>query len=464
MAAAPSEKDFPLSPPDFGSDFAWGVASAAYQVEGAFDVEDKGPSIWDTFTLRRGATFRGHHGQVACDFYNRYRDDLRLMQSMNLAHFRYSIAWSRVMPDGMGAISIKGLDFYDRLLDACLESEITPWITLYHWDLPQALQDKGGWKNRDIVGWFGDYAALCARRFGDRVKHWMVLNEPMVFTGAGYFLGVHAPGEKGLKNFLPAAHHAVLCQAAGGRVLRSECRQSLIGTTFSCSHISPHTRDEKDRIAAARADALLNRMFLEPALGMGYPTESLGLLKRMEPFIQANDMSEAKFEFDFIGLQNYTREVVTHSCFVPYLRAKIVKAPKRKVPITLMDWEVYPRGMYNMIKQFSAYRGVHKIIISENGAAFTDELQEGRVHDPRRMAYLQEYLKEVHRAIKEGAPVHGYFVWTFTDNFEWAEGYYPRFGLVYTDFPTQRRIVKSSGHWYAGFIGKHPEGSLVLSI
>lgn len=457
MAEAPSEGIFPLNPADFGTDFAWGVASAAYQVEGAFDVDDKGPSIWDTFTLRRGTTFLGHNGQIACDFYNRFPEDLGLMQSMNLSNFRYSIAWSRVMPDGKGAVSLKGLDFYDRLLDACLARDITPWLTLYHWDLPQALQDKEGWRNRDIVGWFTDYAALCARHFGDRVKHWMVLNEPMVFTGAGYFLGVHAPGEKGLKNFLPAAHHAVLCQAAGGRVLRSECPQSLIGTTFSCSHISPLTSGEKDRVAGAKADALLNRLFLEPALGMGYPVKSLDLLKRMEPFIKADDMSQAKFEFDFIGLQNYTREVVAHSCFVPYLRARIVKAPKRNVPITLMDWEVYPQGMYYMIKKLSGYSGVRKIIISENGAAFKDELHEGRVHDPKRLAYLQEYLKEVHRAIKEGAPVYGYFVWTFTDNFEWAEGYYPRFGLVYTDFPSQKRIVKSSGQWYAGFIGKLQE-------
>jgi beta-glucosidase len=451
------EDTFSLNSRDFGKDFAWGVASSAYQVEGAYRRHGKGPSIWDTFTARKGTTFQGHHGQIACDFYHRYREDLQLMQAMNLANFRFSISWPRLLPKGRGAVSEKGLDFYDRLLDTCLEKGITPWVTLYHWDLPQALQDKGGWGNRDIVSWFSDYTALCARHYGDRVKHWMVLNEPMVFTGAGYFLGVHAPGEKGLKKFLPAVHHAVLSQAAGGRVLRSECPQAEIGTTFSCSHITPRGPGKLDQQAADRADALLNRLFLEPALGLGYPAGTLGVLKRLEPYVKANDMKDAGFDFDFIGLQNYTREVVAHSYFVPYLSARIIKATKRNVPTTLMDWEVNPRGMYYMIRKFSAYSGIRKIIISENGAAFKDDLCKGKVHDPRRLSYLQEYLQEVHLAMKEGSPVGGYFVWTFTDNFEWAEGYYPRFGLVYTDFPTQKRILKSSGQWYARFIGQQAE-------
>jgi beta-glucosidase len=280
----------------------------------------------------------------------------------------------------------------------------------------------------------------------------MVLNEPMVFTGAGYFLGVHAPGKKGLKHFLPAVHHAVLCQAIGGRVLREWVRDATIGTTFSCSLIAPHSESQKDLLAAERADALLNRLFIEPSLGLGYPTESLELAKRLESHISPNDMVHCVFDFDFVGIQNYTREVVKHSCFVPYLRATIVKAPKRNVKTTLMDWEVYPPSIYGMIAKFNGYTGIKRILITENGAAFDDQFVEGRVHDPDRLAYLQSHLYQVYKAKQEGFKVDGYFVWTFTDNFEWAEGYYPRFGLVYIDFSNQKRIVKSSGKWYREFL------------
>ena len=453
MAKHRSEMGQEFNAGSFGDDFAWGVASSAYQIEGAHDKDDKGPSIWDTFTGKKDTIFQRHNGKIACDFYHRYNEDLGLMARMNIRNFRFSLSWPRILPNGSGPASAAGLDFYDRLIDGCLEQDIEPWVTLYHWDLPQRLQDKGGWTNRDIVGWFTDYTATCAARFGDRVQYWMVLNEPMVFTGAGYFLGIHAPGEKGLRNFLPAVHHAVLCQSAGGHVLRDLYREAEIGTTFSCSYISPKRQVKKDVMAAQRVDTLLNRLFLEPALGLGYPVDDLKVIEKMAPYILDNDMSRAAFDFDFIGLQNYTREVVAHSYFVPYLQAKIVRAPTRKVKITQMDWEVYPRGIYEMIRKFSAYEGVKKIIISENGAAFEDLYFEGRVHDPERRDFLQEYLAEVYRAQKEGAPVKGYFVWTFTDNFEWAEGYYPRFGLVYVDFPTQERVIKSSGHWYAGFIG-----------
>ncbi len=415
-------------------------------------MHGKGPSIWDTFCARPRNIFQGHHGQVSCDFYHSYPKDLELLRQMNISNFRFSLSWPRILPNGKGQVAGKGLDFYDRLIDTCLSKGITPWVTLYHWDLPQALQDKGGWKNRAIVDWFSEYVAHCARRFGDRVSRWMVLNEPMVFTGAGYFLGVHAPGEKGLDNFLPAVHHAVLCQAAGGRVLRTECPGSEIGTTFSCSYITPWSSQKKDIEAAARVDALLNRLFLEPALGLGYPMSGLKMLRKIDKYVRDGDMEKACFNFDFIGLQNYTREVVAHSFFVPYIRARLIKPAKRNVPVTLMDWEVFPKGISAMIRQFSAYPGVRKIIVSENGAAFEDQPVDGCVHDPKRVAFLQEYIKEVYRARSSGSPVEGYFVWTFLDNFEWAEGYYPRFGLVYTDFVSQRRIVKSSGLWFSSFL------------
>ena len=437
---------------EFGQGFSWGVASAAYQIEGAHNVHGKGPSIWDHFTVKPGTVFQGHDGQVACDFYNRYEEDLDLMRRMHIPNYRFSLSWPRVLPSGTGTVSYAGMAFYDRLIDCCLEKGITPWVTLYHWDLPQALQDKGGWGNRDILGWFGEYVALCAQRYGDRVKHWMVLNEPMVFTGAGYFLGVHAPGEKGLKSFLPALHHAVVCQGEGGRILREICPGASIGTTFSCSYITPRSLKRKDIRAAIRVDALLNKLFLEPALGLGYPIEDLNFLRKLEPYIGSGDMVRARFDFDFIGLQNYTREVVGHSWLVPHLKAKIIKAEKRKVPVTLMDWEIYPQGIYHMIRRFASYEGIRRIVITENGAAFRDIPDKGSVNDLQRLAYIRDYLEQVLRAKKEGAPVSGYFIWTFTDNFEWAEGYFPRFGLVYTDFPSQKRIVKASGKWFAEFL------------
>lgn len=452
MRNSPQRDASELNKAAFGNDFIWGVSTAAYQVEGSHNRYGKGASIWDEFTSKPNTIFEGQHGETACDFYHRYRDDLLLMKAMNIQNFRFSISWPRVLPKGYGAVNTEGIDFYNRIIDFCLECGITPWITLYHWDLPQALENKGGWTNRDILGWFGEYAALCATHFGDRVKHWMVLNEPMVFTGAGYFLGVHAPGRKGLKHFLPAIHHTTLCQSLGGKVLRGEIKESVIGTTFSCSQITPLSNSKKDLSAAHRADALLNRLFVEPALGLGYPYEDLKVLQRLEKYQQPDDLKDVVFDFDFIGIQNYTREVVRHSYGVPYLRAKIVEASERHVPTTEMQWEVYPPSIYEMIRKFNAYEGIKKLIITENGAAFKDELKNNFVDDPQRVKYLQAYLEQVQRAKKDGLEISGYFAWTFTDNFEWAEGYRPRFGLVYVDFETQERTVKKSGEWYRSLL------------
>ena len=443
---------FNLQQQDFGSSFVWGVSTAAYQIEGGHDIHDKGPSIWDEFTSKKGNIYKNQHGKEACKFYHKYQEDILLMKNMNIGHFRFSISWSRILPEGTGAASAKGIEFYNQVINFCLKCGITPWVTLYHWDLPHALEQKGGWTNRDILGWFEDYVSICAKSFGDRVKNWMVLNEPMVFTGAGYFLGVHAPGRKGLKNFLPSVHHAVLCQAAGGRILRNLVPNANIGTTFSCSQITPYRNNRRDCIAADRADAMLNRLFIEPSLGLGYPWDTIPVLNRIQPYMMPGDAERSVFDFDFIGIQNYTREKVKHSFFVPYLKARIVKASRRKVKITLMDWEVYPPSIYKMIERFNTYSGVKKIIITENGAAFADKIDKGIVHDKERLSYLQAYLQQVHRAQMEGLKVDGYFVWTFTDNFEWAEGYFPRFGLVYIDFKNQQRIVKSSGKWFSAFL------------
>ncbi len=441
-----------LSKDDFGKDFTWGVSTAAYQIEGGYDIHSKGKSIWDVFVKQKNKIFQNQNADVACDFYNRFAKDLCLMNMLNIPNHRFSISWSRIFPNGIGNLNQDGIDFYNRLIDFSLELDITPWITLYHWDLPYELEKKGGWVNRDVVEWFGNYVTTCISHFGDRVNRWMVLNEPMVFTGAGYFLGVHAPGKKGFNNFLAATHHAALAQSYGARIIKSMQKGNKVGTTFSCSHIEPFRSNEKDNIAAKKVDALLNRLFIEPLLGLGYPTMDVPVLRRIEKFVKQGDEKNLVFNMDFIGLQNYTREKVRHTCLVPFIGAKIIKANKRNVETTLMNWEVYPESMYHILKKYSAYKNMPQLIITENGAAFHDEVKKGKVDDARRINYLKNNIGQLLRAKNEGVNITGYFVWTFLDNFEWAEGYYPRFGLVYVDFATQKRIVKSSGYWYADFL------------
>ncbi len=451
-----------LKATDFGENFQWGVSSSAYQTEGAYRDDGKGLSIWDAFTKSTGKIADGGNANTATNFYERYIQDLILMQFLNIKNFRFSIAWSRVLPNGTGSVNENGLDYYDRLIDFCLECKIEPWVTLYHWDLPLALEQKGGWTNREIVNWFEDYVAVCVQRFGDRVKNWMVLNEPVVFTGAGYFLGLHAPGKKGLNNFLAAVHHALLCQANGARFLKDHNTLFNVGTTISCSQVDAVENNPFHIEAAQRVDVLMNRLFIEPLLGMGYPLKDLKVLQQVEKFVKNGDEAKMSFDMDFIGLQNYTREVVRYSSIMPYVNARIIKASKRNVPSTEMDWEIYPEGMYKVLKRFDSYKKMPRIIITENGAAFHDELNNGQVHDPERINFFKQYLQQVLKAKNEGVKVDGYFAWSFTDNFEWAEGYRPRFGLVYVDYATQKRIIKSSGFWYRQFLQKMPELQLLL--
>ena len=442
---------------DFGKDFIWGVSTSAYQTEGAHDVDLKGLSIWDEFSNQKKNIAFDQNGNTACHFYHHYEDDLKLMHSLGIRNFRFSISWPRILPYGKGLVNLKGIDFYNRLIDHCILLGITPWITLYHWDLPLELEKKGGWTNRDIIGWFSDYVELCIKSFGNKVKNWMILNEPMVFTGAGYFLGVHAPGKKGLSNFLAATHHVSICQAAGARIIKSIYPNANVGTTFSCSCIQAYSQKEKDVEAAKRIDVLLNRLFLEPALGLGYPVKKIPLLSRIEKYMQAGDEKLLAFDFDFIGVQNYTREIVRHSFFTPFMKAAIVKAEERNVPLTAMNWEIYPEGIYHVLKLYDEYPGIKKIIITENGAAFHDELNDGKVHDTARINFYTQYLQQVLKAKNEGVKVAGYFSWSFTDNFEWAEGYRPRFGLVYIDFESQQRILKESAHWFKTFLNGTPK-------
>jgi beta-glucosidase len=441
-----------LSKEPFGKDFKWGVSTAAFQIEGSHDADGKGLSIWDVFTAQKGKIKSGHHVGNACDFYNLYKTDINLIRALHIPNFRFSLSWPRLMPTGMQTVNQPGIDYYNRVIDYLLECGIEPWVTLYHWDLPHALELQGGWTRRDIVSRFEDYTALCARNFGDRVSNWMVMNEPSVFTGAGYFLGVHAPGKTGLTNYLKAVHHATLATASAGRVLRDIIPKANIGTTFSCTHIEPSSQSGRDQAAAKRVDALLNRSFIEPILGLGYPQSDVPVLKKLDRYRLSNDDRDMVFDFDFIGLQCYTREIVRASFFTPYIGAALVKAEKRNVPCTDMKWEVYPPAIYHILKKFDAYENIRKIIITENGAAFPDKVIQGQVSDEQRTKYIQDNLVQVLKAKKEGVKVDGYFVWSLTDNFEWAEGYDPRFGLIYVDYDTQERTIKQSGLWLRNFL------------
>lgn len=435
----------------FGDGFLWGVSTASYQIEGGWNEDGKGESIWDRFSHQRGKIDRNENGDVSCDFYHHYNDDLALLQSLNFRNFRFSLSWPRILPNGTGSLNVKGIDFYKRLTDSCLEKGITPWITLYHWDLPQVLEEKGGWTNRDIIQWFAEYADVCTRHLGDKVKNWIVLNEPLTFTSVGYMLGMHAPGHRGLGHFMPAVHHAAMAQAEGGRMIRQNVPGAFIGNALSCSYIQPAKDNERDQRAAAKIDALMNRLFLEPAMGLSYPWDGLPLLTRLQKYMKDGDEQKLKFDFDFIGLQNYFRVVGKSSLYPPLVWAKQVNPRKLDHPLTEMGWEVYPQGIYEVLKRFSKYP-IKNIYITENGACFEDKLVNGRVHDVERLAYFKEYLGQVFKAKKEGVNVKGYFLWTFLDNFEWAEGYRPRFGIVYTDFQTQQRLVKDSGLWFQQFL------------
>ncbi len=445
--------DDELKRSDFGKDFIWGTATAAYQIEGGWNEDGKGESIWDHFVHHHKGKIKTHEtGDVACDFYHRYESDIELMHKMHIPASRFSIAWSRVMPQGTGAINQKGIDFYNKVIDKCLKENVEPWVTCYHWDLPQALQEKGGWANRDVIKWFEDYVDVISKNFGDRVKNWMVFNEPAAFTMIGYLLGIHAPGIVNFNKFYKAAHYVTMSHGAGGRVLRNNVKGANIGTTFSCSPLDAWKDKPAAKKAAVRADAMINRLFVEPVLGMGYPVKDLPALKHVIKHMEPGDEEKMKFDFDFIGVQNYSRMVAKSLGLVPIIQAINVPPKKLGHEITEMNWEVYPEGIYRIIKQFAAYPNIKKLIVTENGAAFKDELINGEINDTKRVQFLKDYLKNVLKAKKEGINVGGYFIWSFMDNFEWAEGFKPRFGLVGVDFKTQQRTIKASGKWFSEFL------------
>jgi beta-glucosidase len=443
----------PLKAKEFGDDFLWGVAIASAQNEGAYNSDGKGMSIWDNFSRRKGKIKSGHNPSHACDFYHRYKDDLLLAKALGFKVFRFSISWPRILPEGIGKPNREGIAFYHRLIEECLRLDLVPFVTLYHWDLPAALEKEGGWTSHLMLKWFIRDATLCAEEFGGAVKNWIILNEPFGFTSLGYMLGKHAPGKTGLSNFLPAIHHAALAQAEGGRIIRKLVPGAYIGTSFSCAEVMPHSNSPDDIAAAHRVDILMNRLFIEPAMGKGFPREDFKFLEKLELHNKTwKYTGRYAFDFDFIGVQNYFSITVKYSPLIPLLHASEVKARSRKVPYTDMGWEINPDSFYRTLQRFSQYDRKRDIIVTENGAMFRDDLINGVIDDQQRVAYFQQYLSALLHAKNDGVNIKGYFAWTLMDNFEWAEGYHARFGLVHVDFKTQLRTVKNSGHWFREFL------------
>ena len=436
---------------DFGQDFKWGVAAASYQTEGAWNLDGKGESNWDHFSRIRGKIERGENADIAADFYHRYPEDIDLIKAMNFKIFRFSLSWPRIIPKGTGEVNRMGLDFYHKVIDKCLSAGIEPWITIYHWDMPQILEAEGGWSNRKILGWFSEYVDVVTREYGNKVKNWMVINEQLSFVGNGYMEGLFAPGRKSLNAFMKAVHYSVLANAEGGRIIRRNIPDANIGTTFANTWIEPVDQTKKNIKAAARMDAIMNRLFIEPCLGLGYPTETLPILKKLKTLYEPGDEEMMVFDFDFIGVQYYFRTIAKKSV-MPGMRAKEIKASDRGVPANEMEGEIYPDGLYQILKKYSKYKGIRNLIVTENGTCVPDKLEGSRVHDQERIGYFKDHLAAVLKARKEGIDINGYFVWSPTDNFEWDKGYRTRFGLVYVDFQTLERYMKDSGIWFRDFL------------
>ncbi|MBE0478753.1 beta-glucosidase [Candidatus Aerophobetes bacterium] len=433
---------------EFPDDFLWGAATASYQIEGASYEDGKGLSIWDHFSHTPGKIHGGDTGDIACDHYHRYREDVANMKEMGLNAYRFSISWPRVIPEGKGKINKSGLDFYDRLVDTLLEAEIEPFVTLYHWDLPQNLQENGGWANRDTVGYFEDYATLVAHRLAGRVHHWITHNEPWVVSFLGHAFGVHAPGIMDFPLALQVSHHLLLSHAETVTVLKDAGdERTKVGITLNLSPIHPASEKKEDVEAAKIYDGHLNRWFLDPIFYGAYPPDMLDCYGEKVPQILPGDIGTISKKIDFLGVNYYTRHIVKHD---PRQRIlKISSVVPKEAEFTDMGWEIYPSGIYELLKRVQNDYSPEVMYITENGAAFPDTIgNDGKVEDERRINYLKEHFSFAHKAMLEGVRLKGYFVWSLMDNFEWAYGYSKRFGLIYVDYPTQKRIFKKSANWY----------------
>ena len=442
----------------FSDSFVWGVASAAYQIEGAATADGKGPSVWDMFCRKPGTIWGGQNGDVACDHYHRYATDVTLMGELGIRAYRFSLSWPRILPDGVGTPNPQGLDYYDRLVDALLAAGVTPWVTLFHWDYPLALYHQGGWLNPNSPEWFAEYTRVVVERLSDRVKHWMTLNEPQCFIGLGMQTGYHAPGDRlCLDEVLQAAHHTLLAHGRAVQTIRAEAKQKpTIGFAPVGLTCMPATESPADIDAARRAmftvqksDCFSNTWWMDPVFLGHYPEDGLALFGAAAPRVRAGDMATIAQPLDFFGANIYNGRIMrAGSAGVP----EEVPAPAGYPKTTQDFWPVRPTSLYWGPRFFHERYGL-PIVITENGHQNADVIHlDGKVHDPQRIDFLHRYLRELKRAAIDGVPVEGYFQWCFTDNFEWAAGDAIRVGLVYTDYPTQQRIPKDSAYWYRDVI------------
>lgn len=427
------------------SEFIWGVATSSYQIEGAANEGGRGQSIWDTFCKVPGKVANFDNGDIACDHYHRFKEDLDLMKWMGVKAYRFSVAWPRVIPDGVGRVNEMGLDFYDRLIDSLLEREIAPWLTMYHWDLPEALQLRGGWNNREVVEWFGEYAEVLTSRFGDRVKNWMTLNEPLCSAWLGHLYGDMAPGIKDLQTALNVSHNLLMSHGLACQVIRSNVSEANVGIVINVTPAVPATDSQEDSNAAQLADGFDNRWFLDPVFGRAYPADVIDTLGA-SPEIHSGDMKLIAQDLDFLGVNFYFRQTVAADQNSKPLPIRSVN--RENVKRTAMNWEVHPQAFEEILLRISKEYSPKAIYITENGSAWNDEVINGEIIDDERIDYLARHLDAMRSAREQGAPILGYFAWSFLDNFEWAYGYEKRFGLIYVDYKTQKRTPKKSAFFY----------------
>jgi len=434
----------------FPEGFHWGTATASYQIEGAWDQDGKGESIWDRFCHTPGHIKKGQTGDAACDHYHRFREDVALMKELNQTSYRFSLSWPRIQPDGRGAINQKGLDFYGALVDELLQAGIRPFVTLYHWDLPQALEDAGGWPERDLAGRFSDYAEIVARALGDRVKHWMLFNEPKIFTVMGYLVGIHAPGRKDRDSFLRATHTVNRATGRAFAAMKAIDAGFEISNAFNMSPCAPLSDSAEDAAATTRWDAFVNRWFLDPALHGRYPDAFPAGLPAEAMGIRDGDLEEMRAPLDFVGINLYTRTLVKAVEDGNLNAADGSPGGGPDGPRTEFGSEVWPDALHDQILAVHRDYDAPIIEVTENGCSYGDGPDaNGVVNDTRRIEFYRDFLAGVARAIEAGARVRGYHAWSLMDNFEWAKGYEQRFGLVWCDFESGRRIPKASAHWYA---------------
>jgi len=438
------------------ANFVWGAATSAYQIEGAVTEDGRLPSIWDTFSHTPGRVAGDATGDVACDHYHRWRDDIELMKALGVDAYRFSIAWPRVIPGGDGAVNPAGLAFYDRLVDALLEAGINPYPTLYHWDLPQVLQDRGGWTVRETAERFAAYSAVAAAALGDRVINWVTLNEPRCSAWIGHLEGRHAPGIRDIRAAVPASYHLLLAHGLAAQAIRAQAAQARIGLVNLLSACEPASDREADVEAAARFDGHANRWWLDPVHGRGFPEDMLRLYNADLP-VKPGDMETIAAPLDWLGVNYYTPSILADDPDGPLPHARELRPPET-TRRTLLQWEIRAEGLEQVLVRVTRDYAPERIYVTENGSAWADTVaKDGQVHDPERALYLEEHLAVCGRAVKRGVPLAGYFAWSLLDNFEWADGYEPRFGLVYVDYETQRRLVKDSGARYAKVIRSHHE-------